>query len=113
METQKEKKPAGGAPGHKEKNTGMAVVAYILFFVPLLTDAKNDPFVKYHVRQGFTLFLAAVILAILGTIFMMYWITWVFNIVCLIFLVIGIINAVSGKEEPLPFIGKYAVHFKF
>lgn len=34
----------------KEKNIGMAVVAYILFFIPLLTDAKNDPFVKYHVK---------------------------------------------------------------
>ncbi|MBP6855591.1 MAG: hypothetical protein KBC26_01280 [Candidatus Pacebacteria bacterium] len=34
---------------HK-KNIAMAIVAYILFFIPLLTDAKNDPFVKYHVK---------------------------------------------------------------
>ncbi|GAF91940.1 unnamed protein product, partial [marine sediment metagenome] len=46
----------------KEKNTGMAIVAYILFFIPLLTDAKNDPFVKYHVKQGLSLFLVAVVI---------------------------------------------------
>jgi len=28
----------------------LAIVAYILFFIPLLTDAKNDPFVKFHVK---------------------------------------------------------------
>jgi len=42
----------------EEKNTGMAIVAYILFFIPLLTDAKKDPFVKYHVKQGLVIFLA-------------------------------------------------------
>ena len=25
----------------KEKNTGMAILAYILFFIPLLTDSKK------------------------------------------------------------------------
>ena len=48
--------PIGG-----KKNTTMAVIAYIIFFVPLLTgDAQKDAFVKYHVKQGLVLFLLAV-----------------------------------------------------
>ena len=47
------------------KNTMMAVIAYILFFVPLLTgDAKKDSFVKYHTKQGLVLFLLAVLINI-------------------------------------------------
>ncbi len=41
----------------KEKNTAMAAVAYLIFFLPLLTDAKNDQFVKYHVKQGLVFFI--------------------------------------------------------
>ncbi|GAH92852.1 unnamed protein product [marine sediment metagenome] len=57
----------------KEKNTGMAIVAYILFFIPLLTDAKNDPFVKYHVKQGLSLFLVAVVIRIIAYIPIFGW----------------------------------------
>ena len=47
----------------KSKNTTMAIIAYIIFFVPLLTgDAKKDSFVKYHVKQGLVLFLLVVLI---------------------------------------------------
>ncbi|HOE15288.1 MAG TPA: hypothetical protein PLH82_01145 [Candidatus Paceibacterota bacterium] len=46
----------------KEKNTGMAILAYILFFIPLLTDSKKDPFVKYHVKQGLVLFIGGILI---------------------------------------------------
>jgi uncharacterized membrane protein len=46
----------------------MAIVAYILFFVPLLTESKNDPFVKYHVKQALGLFICGVIVFVLSWI---------------------------------------------
>lgn len=95
---------------HKDKNTGMAVVAYILFFVPLLTDAKNDPFVKYHVKQGLVLFLAW---AVVSVVSMVIWILNILHLGLLVFFVLGILNALHGKEKPLPLIGQYASHFKF
>lgn len=95
---------------NKEKNTGMAVVAYILFFVPLLTDAKNDPFVKYHVKQGLVLFLAWVVVYAVS---MVIWVLSLLNLGLLVLLVLGILNALHGKEEPLPLIGQYASHFSF
>jgi len=98
----------------KEKNTGMAIVAYIIFFLPLLTEAKNDPFVKYHVKQGFTLFLAGVVTRIITYIPVIGWVLlWPLNVFIFILFVIGVMNALGGKQEPLPVIGKFAEKFKF
>lgn len=103
---------APGQPAPKsDKNTGMAVVAYILFFIPLLTEAKHDPFVKYHVKQGLLLFIAWIVVSILTPVLFM--ITWLFYIVLLVFTVLGIMNALNGKQEPLPLVGKYAEKFNF
>lgn len=95
----------------------MAVIAYILFFVPLLTgDAKKDAYVKYHTKQGLTLFLLAVLLNVIDWIipFSFWWtISWILSLGTLVLLIIGISNAVGGKEKPLPLIGGFADVFKF
>lgn len=99
------------------KNTTMAAIAYILFFVPLLTgDARKDPFVKYHVKQGLVLFLLVVLINVIGWIIPFYfWFTvsWILSLGTLVLLILGIINAVNGKQEPLPIVGKFADVFKF
>jgi len=99
------------------KNITMAIVAYILFFVPLLTgDAKKDTFVKYHTKQGLVLFLLAVLINVIGwTIPFYFWysISWLLSLSTLVLLVIGISNAAAGKEQPLPLIGGFADVFKF
>jgi uncharacterized membrane protein len=95
----------------------MAVIAYILFFVPLLTgDAKRNAFVKYHTKQGLVLFILAVILNVLNWILPFYFwgmINWILSLGVLVLLIIGISNAAGGKEKPLPLIGKYSSLFKF
>ena len=99
------------------KNTTMAIIAYIIFFVPLLTgDAKKDPFVKYHVKQGLVLFLLAVLINVVGMIIPFYFwysISWILSLGVLVLLILGIVNAAGGKQEPLPVIGKFADVFKF
>ena len=94
------------------KNVGMAVVAYVIFFLPLLTDAKNDTFVRYHVRQGLVLFIAAVIVSIIGAIPVFGLLTFPLSIILLILFVIGVVNALEGKEKPLPVIGEWAEKLK-
>lgn len=109
------------APGQRDtkgasgKNTGMAAIAYIVFFIPLLTDAKNDPFVKYHVKQGLTLFISAVAVWLVVSVIPMLGllVAPVLNIILLVLLVLGIVNAVKGVEKPLPIIGRFADNFKF
>jgi uncharacterized membrane protein len=97
-----------------QKNIGMAIVANILFFIPLLTDAKNDPFVKYHVKQGLVLFIGWIVTAIVGYIPVIGWILApLMSLALLILLIIGIMNAAKGEQKELPFIGQYAEKFKF
>ena len=102
------------------QNTAMAVLAYILFFVPLLTgDAKKDEFIKFHTKQGLVLFLIVVALNIIHWImpFSLYWtlgwLFWLLNLGTVVLLIIGIVNAVNGKKEPLPLVGSLANMFKF
>jgi len=99
---------------NKGKNTGMAVVAYIFFLIPLLTEAKKDPFVKYHVKQGFVLFLAGLVSRIIIYIPLVGWmLLQPYNIFLFILFVIGVMNALGGKQKPLLLIGKFAEKFKF
>jgi uncharacterized membrane protein len=100
-------------------NKVMAVLCYIwiLWLVPLLTDSKNDPFVKFHINQGiiFTIFsIAARIVAwvlgfipILGPL-----VSWVLWIAIVALFIIGIINAINMEEKPLPVIGTLFVVYK-
>ncbi|MFA6424021.1 MAG: hypothetical protein WCV83_01755 [Candidatus Magasanikbacteria bacterium] len=105
------------SPISGKKNTAMAVIAYIIFFVPLLTgDAQKDPFVKYHVKQGLVLFLLVVLINLLSWVVPFYlWLTfsWILSLGALVLFILGVINAVNGKQEPLPLVGKFADVFKF
>ncbi|MEK9155917.1 MAG: DUF4870 domain-containing protein [Patescibacteria group bacterium] len=98
------------------KNIGMAVIAYIIFFLPLLTDAKDDPFVKFHVKQGLTLLIFSILVSVLGSVIpVLGWfiIAPIGSLIALILFILGIVNALNGKEQPLPLIGQYAENFKF
>jgi uncharacterized membrane protein len=109
----------------------MAIIAYILFFIPLLTgDYKKSEFVKYHTNQGTILFISAVGLsivysilwgilsaifvtslligglAIFGAIVMILKLIW---LVPIIFCILGIVNAANGNMKPLPLIGNFVI----
>ena len=98
-----------------QKNTGMAILGYILFFVPLLTDAKDDPFVKYHVKQGLLLWIIAIASVVIGVIPILGWIiALIVPLVVFVLAILGIINAANGEMKPVPLVGKYAEQwFKF
>lgn len=98
----------------------MAVLAYlgILVLVPLFA-ANNSPYARYHANQGLVLLIVDIVLmiaaAILSAIFLaiswrLYFLStllWlVASIIMLVFVILGIINAASGKAKELPIIGK-------
>jgi uncharacterized membrane protein len=105
-------------PGHTEvfdptdvdKNKGFAIVAYILFFIPILA-AKESRFAMYHANQGLTLFLTALAVNIvLGIIPILGWILLPFaNLAILVLVILGIIAAAQGQGKPLPIIGSYTL----
>jgi uncharacterized membrane protein len=90
-----------------EKNKAMAIVAYILFFVPLLA-ARESRFAMYHTNQGLLVFLGALAVNIVGGIIPFIGpliIAPIGNLCVLVLMILGIINAANGKQAPLPFIG--------
>lgn len=105
---QEEPSPKGGG-----KNM-IALLSYlgILVIVPLLT-AKNDPFVKYHVKQGLTLLIAWIAISFVAWIPILGWLVGALGwLVCIVLTIIGIINVIQGKEKQLPLIGQFAERFK-
>jgi len=114
MEEQKQEQASAPKPisDDAEKNKAMAIVGYIipiLFFIPLISDAKNSPFAKFHANQQLNLLLfwvvgwiASFILAFIFIGFLVMFLVWIGGLVLLI---MGVINANKGEMKPLPVIG--------
>lgn len=99
----------------KENKTLMGVLAYLgpLVIVSYLT-AKDNPFVKFHIKQGLVLLVIEVIMWVVGS---MFWPLWMLinliNLAVLILSIIGIMNVVQNKEKELPLVGQFSRHFSF
>ena len=109
-------------PNDAEQNKLMAILAYILFFIPLLTgDHKKSPFVLFHTNQGTVLAISAIVYSIAYRIlfrilivipilgWLLIFLLGLCGFVFLVLAIIGIINAATGKMKPLPLIGKLTI----
>ncbi len=93
-------------PADVEKNKTMAILAYFIFFLPLVTDAKNSPFAKFHANQSLILLLGFFILMFINVIPFLGQLLWfVGSIALFVFWIMGLMNAVNGKMKELPLIG--------
>jgi uncharacterized membrane protein len=110
--------PTQGDISDAQNGKTMGILAYILFFIPLLTGAhKTSPFVKYHTNQGTVLFICAaaygIVYAVLSAIlifipvigWLLITILGIASLLIVVLCVVGIINAVNGRMKPLPLIG--------
>lgn len=101
-----------------QNNKIMGILAYIswLVLIPLF-GARESGFARFHCNQGVVLAIAEVIAAaVLGILDGLPLIGWIFSIAgsllgvfCLLFAVLGIINAANGKAKELPIIGKFKI----
>lgn len=94
-----------------EKNKTMAILAYFIFFLPLLTESKDSPFAKFHANQGLTLLIFAVggyvIASILMFVLIGFLLMPIVSVASFVFFILGIINASNGEMKELPYIGKF------
>lgn len=94
-----------------KENKVLAAIAYIwiLFLVPMFLK-KDSPFVQFHAKQGLVLFVFELIVMFLSWIPIIGWfiLAPLGGIISFVLFLIGLINALSGKKEPLPLIGEYA-----
>ncbi len=103
------------APASTDNTTLMGVLAYIgiLVLIPYFA-AKENAFVQYHVKQGFVLFAAEVILWVIDD---MLWgmgpILSLLNLGLLVLSILGIVNVVKHKQEEVPLLGQFAKHVPF
>lgn len=109
MEQENNEPKKDKAPKQKEKDLTV-VLSYvgILCLVPLLTR-KDDPFAQFHAKQGLVLCIVE-----FASMFII-WIPFLGLIIglgCLVLAIMGIMNVLNDKKEPLPIIGKYADRFK-
>lgn len=97
-------------PDDINKNKTMAGLAYLLFFLPLITCPESR-YAKFHANQALILVIVAVAGSmILGIIPIIGWIIMpFFGIATLILGIIGLINGFKGKTKRLPIIGKYDI----
>lgn len=113
--------PATNTTGgdNKEKSNGesdnkfMAVLAYLgaLIIVPLIV-AKDKPFVKFHIKQGLVLIIGWALVWAVQMIYIPFnFVAPLLWFALFVLSVIGILNAVGGKEKQLPVVGQYSKYF--
>ena len=92
-----------------EKNKVMALLAYIIFLIPLLA-AKDSKFARFHTNQGLVLFIGAILSSVITVIPIIGWIIApIAGLAITVLAIIGIINALNGRAKELPVIGKFKI----
>lgn len=94
----------------------LGVFLGLIGFVIVLLTRKTDKYAMYYAKQGLVIFIAWMIVYILGTFVPV--IGWFIvlplgSLLMLILWIIAIINSLSGSEKSTPLIGRFAEKFKF
>lgn len=99
-------------PMDVDKNKVMAVFAYLvcLCIVPLVVS-KDSPYVRYHVNQGMVLLGCWVVCFVFSItpIGIIRFISYPLQLGLFLLMVLGVINAATGKMAPLPLIGGISI----
>ena len=100
-----------------DKSRACAVLCYVvvgIIWYFLDKDLKNDPFVKFHVKQAIIFFLFFLILqAVVSILIMQRLIRPIVGVLQLVFWIFGMVVALQGKQTPLPVIGSMARILRF
>jgi uncharacterized membrane protein len=95
---------------NEEKNKGIAALAYLIFFLPLIV-CKDDEFAMFHANQGLLLLIFGWAGGfILGLIPIIGWILLLFfPLITFVFFILGVVNALKSEMKPLPLIGGFTI----
>jgi uncharacterized membrane protein len=100
----------------------MAILAYIIFFIPLIAGAhKKSEFGRFHANQGTVLWVACIIYNVVYSI--LATVLWILPVLgpllivvlgfvpigFLVLVIMGIVNAANLEMKELPIIGKYTI----
>ena len=87
-----------------EGNKALAALSYlsVLFAIPYVFTPK-DRFAKFHAKQGLKLFIFGILCDAVGAL---TGLGWILTLLRLYLIYKGMMNALNGKWETLPWIGK-------
>jgi len=97
-------------------NKTLSIISYITLIGWLVAyfvgKEKADSLLKYHLRQSMGLFIVIFVLGIgigiiISIIPSLNILSMLLNLVYLVFVVLGVLNANKTLEKPLPIMGKY------
>ncbi|NLO69984.1 MAG: hypothetical protein GX102_03370 [Porphyromonadaceae bacterium] len=101
----------------EEKNS-LAIIAYLtiigLIVAFVMNNEKKEPFASYHIRQSLGLGITGLALGFANIIPILGWIVSILGMFVLLYMwIVGLMNAIRGKQEPMPILGKkYEEWFK-
>lgn len=107
--------PTPAAPAAKGGDDNLiAAISYLwILSIIILLVKKDSDYVKFHARQGVVLFAASVILSVATLIPFVIFISWIGNLVILVAVIVGFIQALGGKRYKLPVVGDLAEKVNF
>ncbi|TSC61664.1 MAG: hypothetical protein G01um1014106_718 [Parcubacteria group bacterium Gr01-1014_106] len=107
--------PSTLASADVEQNRFVAALSWLwVLSIVILLIKKDSPYVQFHARQGFLVFLIGMILwvvfAFLGPFGWFF--QWVLQTVLFVVIVVGFVQALRGKWWTIPVIGSLAPKIK-
>ena len=102
-----------------DQNKIMGILSYfgILVLIPIFA-AKESPFARFHANQGLVL-LVGMATSLVGMLFglihidvlTVLWniVSWLIRVAMFALMILGIVNAASGKAKELPLVGNFRI----
>jgi len=103
------KKTVPQKSGDIEVNKYIAAMSYVsfLFVIPLFLK-RDSKFAQFHAKQGLLLFVAEVVLTVVGVVPLLGWLVAFFGwILAFAFALIGILKSLSGEYWKMPILGDH------
>lgn len=107
-----------------DQNKIMGILSYfgILVLIPIFA-AKESPFARFHANQGLVLLVAGILVgmatSLVGMLFGLIhidvltalWniVSWLIRVAMFALMILGIVNAASGKAKELPLVGNFRI----
>ncbi len=107
-----------------DQNKIMGILSYfgILVLIPIFA-AKESPFARFHANQGLVLLVAGILVgmatSLVGMLFglihidvlTVLWniVSWLIRVTMFALMILGIVNAASGKAKELPLVGNFRI----
>lgn len=94
-----------------DSSLSIATIAYITFIgliiAYVMNKDKKEAFANYHIKQSLGLALTGLALGIISLIPILGWIIYIVGIFVLLYMwIMGLMNAINKKEQPVPFLGE-------